>query len=350
MNKFFKGGIICGIVAILLVMTVAACSGKAKYDPESDFEVEPINGGKGVIITGYWGDKWEVNIPAKIRDLPVTSIGPGAFKYSKLISVTIPNSVTSIRERAFADNPITRITIGSDVTLGSTSGYSSYIEIIGVYWHEQFLEAGFTKFYNNNGKLAGTYTRPDEKSIAWTRTTKDPKSDFEVEPTDDGKTLEIVGYTGSGGKVRIPQKNKNLPVTSIGDSAFSFSQLTSVTIPKSVTSIGDFAFSINELTSVTIPNSVTSIGVYAFFGNQLTSVTIPNSVTSIGDGAFSGGNQLTSVTIGASVTLSDEIISNFDIERKIWVGSGFTDFYNNNGKAAGTYTRPDAESTAWTKK
>jgi hypothetical protein len=54
-----------------------------------------------------------------------------------------------------------------------------------------------------------------------------------------------------------------------------------------VTSIGNEAFAYNLLASVTIPNSVTSIGYRAFKNNQLTSVTIPNSVTNIDYGAFS---------------------------------------------------------------
>ncbi|MDR0644128.1 MAG: leucine-rich repeat domain-containing protein, partial [Treponema sp.] len=137
----------------------------------------------------------------------------------------------------------------------------------------------------------------------------------------------ITGYTGAGGRLVIPATIFGVPVTGIGEEAFTKKEvkqdgfrsyttylgvgLTSVIIPDSVTSIGERAFyiwpvkDVNQLTSVVIGNKVTSIGERAFFGNRLTSVVIPDSVTSIGQSAFSE-NRLTSVVIGNSVTYIDE--------------------------------------------
>src|SRR6185503_6478910 len=55
--------------------------------------------------------------------------------------------------------------------------------------------------------------------------------------TINNNTITITGYAGPGGAVTIPGTISGLPVTSIGDYAFAYSnKITSVTIPSSVTS------------------------------------------------------------------------------------------------------------------
>ena len=59
-----------------------------------------------ITIVGYTGVGGAVTIPSTINDLPVTSIGAGAFyKCTSLTSVTIPSSVMTIGSYAFADCP-----------------------------------------------------------------------------------------------------------------------------------------------------------------------------------------------------------------------------------------------------
>ncbi len=121
--------------------------------------------------------------------------------------------------------------------------------------------------------------------------------------TTNNGAITITGYSGSGAKVTIPSTINGLPVTSVGNSAFSGAGLTSVTIPDSVTNIGEYAFGgCWGLAGVTIGNSVTRIGDSAFNACwSLTSVTIPDSVISLGDNAFDHCLSLTDVTIGSNV-------------------------------------------------
>lgn len=106
------------------------------------------------------------------------------------------------------------------------------------------------------------------------------------------KGSEYYYYDEYYGDVVIPESitynSKTYSVTSIGERAFEYCGLTSVTIPNSVTSIGWNAFfACRNLTSVTIPEGVTSIGSMAFEKcTSLTSITISESATSIGERAF----------------------------------------------------------------
>lgn len=128
-------------------------------------------------------------------------------------------------------------------------------------------------------------------------------SDNSVEVTYNGSS-----YNNDYEDVIIPETvthdGSTYSVTSIGESAFYDSKLTSIKIPNSVTAIGNSAFAFcTSLTSLEIPNSVTSIGSYAFIEcSSLASIEIPNGVTYIDEWVFLNCTSLTSIEIPNSVT------------------------------------------------
>lgn len=80
--------------------------------------------------------------------------------------------------------------------------------------------------------------------------------------------IRIDNYIGWTEKVTIPAQIDDLPVTAIGDFAFSQCEsLTEIRIPEGVTSIGYSAFyNCTSLKEITILASITTIGDFTFIG------------------------------------------------------------------------------------
>ena len=331
------------IITKLLMLTAVLSAGKNVY--AYDFEVDGIyyNVNKiNLTCEVTWGMnvyKGDIIIPKTVsiegNTFSVTAIGSEAFiGCAELQSITIPNSVVNVYDRAF--NGCTglkelRIEDGTQIlTLGENSaddGHGLFFDcpLETVYlgrdldynpnsdFHEDFAPIG-NQIYNYILKrvvIGDSVTKIGYQLFRNCASLTYVIFGKNVSVIDDEAFIRCrnlasvtlpnrlidIGAGAFKGCTSLTDITIPNSVTSINESAFyGCSGLTSVTIPNSITSIGNYAFSgCSGLTSVTIPNSVTSIGDYAFSGCGLTS--IPNGITSISEGVFQGCSKLISVII-----------------------------------------------------
>lgn len=95
----------------------------------------------------------------------------------------------------------------------------------------------------------------------------------------------------------------NSKLTSIGENAFAYSGLTSISLQNctSLTSIGNGAFSnVSTLKSVIFPSTMEIIGNKAFLNCGLTSLNLPSSIKTVGSYAFQN-NPITSLTLNSGL-------------------------------------------------
>ena len=178
-------------------------------------------------------------------------IGQTAFQNSKLTSVSIPDSVTTMGSGAFTGSgKLTSVKLSKNVTDIPTSAFN-----------------------------AGS------------------SNDMKLENLEIPEGVQTIGNSAFTG-THVEKLSLPSTLTSIGSSAFQNHQLTEVTIPGSVKEIGTRAFKLTQesltkaLTKVVLNEGLQTIKNEAFAGNKLTEIALPSTVTSVGKSAFENKDQI----------------------------------------------------------
>ena len=206
-------------------------------------------------------------VPGTLGGMPVVAIGRGVFpsySYSNLTSLVFPDSLIEIVEENFGNCPnLTNVTFGTGLEV---LGYNVFADKTRV--------VKFTIPEGNPNFLAegGILYNPD-------------------------KTV-LVRYAESATAFEIPET-----VTVIGEGAFFYHDLTSVTFHAGIVEIRDNAFACNfKLAVPALPSGLTVIGRAAFRScYETTDVVIPDGVAKVSSEAFNYCDKLSSLTLGAGV-------------------------------------------------
>ena len=298
-------------LVLALVLTISFCAAAEEepaetHEPEKfecgDYTYILLDDGTAKILR-YAGNEEVLVVPDALDGIKVTAFENDAFGFCKATSVTVPDSVTNLGNRAFSScKSLTGITLPDSV---ASIGENPF------YLCEKLTDIHVSPDHPYLAVIDGAlFSKPDNRLICYPCGLTAESYDV----PDGVQIIEDRAFAGCSSLTRI-----TLPegVTSVG--VFSFgrcSALVAVALPDSVTTIGDAAFlSCESLDGITLPASLTSIGEIAFsFCRSLTGITIPEGVTDIGGQAFASCSSLTEITIPDSVeNIGNDVFSNCDL-------------------------------------
>ena len=270
-----------------------------------------------------------ITIPATVNlgsygTFAVVEISSGSFSdCSGLTSITLPNSIKTIKQNAFRGcTGLTSITIPDNVTTLQSYAFQgctglSTVEIgsgttnLNVYTFEGCnnissinISAENATYDSRNNCNAIIQTSTDEL-IRGCNTTVIPSG---------VKSIGSYAFKGCAtlSSIDIPSSVINIEY----DAFYNCVSLASITVDPANTTYNSnnncnaiINTAENALMigckNTTIPSGVAKINGGAFYGSQVASLTIPASVTSISNGAFSGCSSLNTIIIEESNTVYD---------------------------------------------
>lgn len=284
--------------------------------------IQTITVGKNITNIPDWAFAMQTNCRSITLPSTITSIGSSALEECAFTSITLPEGLKTIGDYAFYGSKLTSLlipstvtTIGSDafldnndlaiVTCAGTSPATLANPVFGdgSKLNAIYVPAGTTVAYKD--AWANYESKIQEvPTTTFTYTASEQVTKFDTYANFNG-ALSVKSHDFADGAGTVVYEGY---VTAIGQSALTYTKLTSITIPESVTVFDTYSFQgSNKLETVTLAgtSALTTIGARAFNScSALTAFTVPATVTSIGASAFASCSNLTTFTFDGTPTIT----------------------------------------------
>lgn len=266
----------------------------------------------GKTLFAVLGNKKTLNIPDGIETINSFACEGLAF----LADVSIPETVVSIGEKAFANTAIRSVEFGPNVRTIGNEAYEACPNLTAAVFNEGLEEIGEKAFAYSpivSVLLPATLRKLGMNAFNALCGGNNERQGFKIDSSNpymkaDGKALYVISEGRKtlqavygpqyhqyiyDNRTKLPEYVVQAGTTHIGPAAFNrCTSIGRVELPEGLLSIGENAFmECQTLTEAELPQSVVAIGENAFRGTSVKTFSLGASVCEIGAAAFITGSE-----------------------------------------------------------
>lgn len=260
---------ILAFVMIISTLSLFSCEEKVK-----EFEYQKVDG--GIEITKYNGTASEINIPEEIDGKTVVSIGEGAFETKQFSKITVPASVTTIKNYAFRQNIYLESVDIKGAIKSIPAGLFSFCVNLKEFDIPSSVETIGDNAFGGTGLKSVTLPDSVKKVGAFAF-----YGCVHLESFESGTGLEELGGSALSDCISLSDIKLNEGLKTIGESCFSScTALKKIDLPTTIDTLEQYVFAATTLEEYHVPASIKTIRSYAFAGcKSLGNIYIPETVT-----------------------------------------------------------------------